>query len=326
MLAAGAAQNQSRAAVLDDCLRLSCSVSTGDLGNRLEAKDAAATEFSQARERVLQPVDGAERVELVHHEPQPLIVLRAIECLKDREPHPGRDDRAQRRDLRGAVRNEQHPLSGLHPLAHREAARPLRLQKFQRGGRGAGDRANRAEHSRVLRFEKRLRRRAGHQPLQLRVAGHRQETPQLAAVPAAAFAAAARHGAEEGACIAAPFARRRIIARWYQAAHELLDVPGRTDLGERIPFNRQRLERIEDHVAATSFEQARAVAAVRVGNDRAIAARQRPRQQIRNGGRFARTGRADQFEVARLLALLKSHARELQCAGAQAAPLGAARV
>jgi hypothetical protein len=39
------------------------------VGERLKAKHAAAAEFLQARKRILQAIDGLERIELMHDEP-----------------------------------------------------------------------------------------------------------------------------------------------------------------------------------------------------------------------------------------------------------------
>jgi len=68
---------------------------------------AAAAEFSQPRQRVLETVDGAERVELVNDEPQTLIpVLRLTHGLEYGEAHPSRNHGAQCGDLPGLVRDE----------------------------------------------------------------------------------------------------------------------------------------------------------------------------------------------------------------------------
>ena len=64
-----AAQDQGGPAVLDDRLRLRVAVGAPHLGDALEAEHAPAAELAEARERVLQPVDRAQGVELVDDEP-----------------------------------------------------------------------------------------------------------------------------------------------------------------------------------------------------------------------------------------------------------------
>ena len=78
------------------------------LGDGLEAEHAATTELAQARERVLESVDGAERIEFVDDEPEALVALPSGHGLEDREAQPRGDDRAQRCDLVGLVGQEQH--------------------------------------------------------------------------------------------------------------------------------------------------------------------------------------------------------------------------
>jgi len=52
-------------------------IGTRHLGNGLEAEDTAATELPEARERVLEAIDGTQCVELVDHEPHSLVALPA---------------------------------------------------------------------------------------------------------------------------------------------------------------------------------------------------------------------------------------------------------
>ena len=75
MLARRAAQNEGVAAILDDGLGDAPAVSSRDLGDRLKAQDATAPELAQPRERVLESVDFAERIQLVDDEPEALISL-----------------------------------------------------------------------------------------------------------------------------------------------------------------------------------------------------------------------------------------------------------
>src|SRR5207253_3699431 len=105
MLTPRAAQDERIAAILDEGLRLAAPIGRGHLRNRLKAEHAAPAEFSEACERILQPVDLPEDVQLVDHEPEGLLpALHAVHRLEDRKSHPRRDRRAQRRDLTGAVR------------------------------------------------------------------------------------------------------------------------------------------------------------------------------------------------------------------------------
>jgi hypothetical protein len=70
-------------------LRWPFAVGTGNLRNRLEAENAAAAEFAQTGQNVLEAVDLAQRVQLIDDEPQALISLRTIHGLEDRQAHPG---------------------------------------------------------------------------------------------------------------------------------------------------------------------------------------------------------------------------------------------
>src|SRR5207253_11215026 len=80
--------------------------------------------------------------------------------------------------------------------------------------------------------------------------------------------------------------------------------PGGTNLGEGIPLHRVRIEGVEDDIAAARLVEARAVAAVRIGDDGAIPAREDATQQPRNRRGLAGAGGADELEVAGLLARL----------------------
>src|SRR5947207_15534113 len=103
-------------------------VGARDLADRLKAEDASPAELAQARERILEPVDLPECVQLVDDKPQALVPLVPAHGLEDRDPHPRGDDRAERCDLAGLVGKEQHAAlsSGTprrtksHPLADGE--------------------------------------------------------------------------------------------------------------------------------------------------------------------------------------------------------------
>ena len=288
--------------------------------NRLETQDAPTAKFSQPRQRVLEPVDGSERIELVDHEPQAPWVTGIDHGLEDREAHPGGKYRAQRRDLRRGVRHEQYAAPTGHPVAYGEAARALRAHVLERcGGRGH-HRADRAEHARILGVEKRLGGRTGHQRPQLRVRGRGQQPPQLAGIAPAALAAAARDGRDEGTGVTTPFARGGVLGGGNEPAGELLDIPRRANLREGIPLDGQRLERVQHHVTAAALVEARTIAAIRVGDDDTVATRQRPGHQTRDRRRFARPGRPDQLEMPRLLGRCDGHAGEQQGAAVPQTP------
>src|ERR1700679_3104184 len=73
VLAARAPQDKGISAIFDDCLCVALSVRAGYLGDRLKTQDAAASEFSQPRQCILETVDGAQCIELINDEPQTLI-------------------------------------------------------------------------------------------------------------------------------------------------------------------------------------------------------------------------------------------------------------
>ena len=94
----------------------------------------------------------------------------------------------------------------------------------------------------------------------------------------------------------------RGLGRWPVAPRHR----GYSDLRKQIPFHRPAVERIQDDVAAISVEKRTVVAAVRVGEYGAVAARQRARQEFAYGRRFAGAGRADELEVLGLVARWES--------------------
>src|SRR5580658_977823 len=237
VLARRTTEDESGSAVFHDRVGFTAAVEAGYLGDRLQAQDAAAAEFSQARQRILESVDGPERVELIDDEPQSLIPWRATHRLENTQPYPRSDNRAQGGDLGGPVRDEQHPAPRAHPLPDRKRGCALRLQVLERRRRGARHRTYRAEHARVLRLEKGLRRGARDECTQLRVAGGRDKPPQLARVAAAGLAAAPRNGGQEGARVAAPLTAGSVVAGRDQAAHELFDIPRLANLTKRVPLH-----------------------------------------------------------------------------------------
>src|SRR5258708_16804604 len=153
VFAARTAQDQGIAAILYNRLGLAGPVQAGNLRDRLESQDTAASEFSQPRQRVLEPVDGAQRVEFIDDKPQPLIIARrSAHRLEYGEMHPGGDHGTQCRDLAGAIRNEQNARVGpiFYPLAHRKHGGALALDILERGHGGPGYRAGRSEHPRIV--------------------------------------------------------------------------------------------------------------------------------------------------------------------------------
>src|SRR5271168_3738396 len=72
-LAGRAPQNQGIAAIFDDGMCITLSVSVRDLGNRLKTENASAAKFTQTRERVLQAVYFSQGIQLVDHEPQAIV-------------------------------------------------------------------------------------------------------------------------------------------------------------------------------------------------------------------------------------------------------------
>src|ERR1700683_3578631 len=88
-LACGATENQAIATVFHNRMRIARAVRAGDLGNRLKTEDAAPTEFSEPRERILQTVDLPDRIELIDDEPETLVLFGPRHLFKNRDPHPG---------------------------------------------------------------------------------------------------------------------------------------------------------------------------------------------------------------------------------------------
>ena len=189
LLAGGAAQDEGVAAVLDDGLGAALAVGARDLGDRLEAQDAAAAELTQPRQRVLEPINLAEGVQFIDDEPQALIAFTAIHGLENGDAHPGGDHRAQRRDLACLVGQEQHAAltavgsccSLPDPLPHREGRGLLPRGVLESADGRTRDGTYGSEHLLVPRLKERpcrragqqqsdfLGRRAGEQPIELAV-------------------------------------------------------------------------------------------------------------------------------------------------------------
>ena len=91
---------------------------------------------------------------------------------------------------------------------------------------------------------------------------------------------AAQHGTEERPRIGAPFAGCPVMRIGNKAARELLDIIDIVNFGERIPFERARLERVQHDVAAVAIEESSAIAAIGIGEYGAVAAFERPGQEI----------------------------------------------
>src|ERR1700722_8914049 len=107
-------QDQRVAAIFDNGMCVALAIRAGYLGNGLKTENAAASEFSKARKRVLEPVDLAQGVQFVDHEPEAAIrttgvgvtLLLLVHRLKYRQTHPRRHGRTQGRDLTGSIRHE----------------------------------------------------------------------------------------------------------------------------------------------------------------------------------------------------------------------------
>ncbi len=91
------AQDQHIPAVLDQALYHARAIIRARLGDRLEPEHRAPAELVQAGQRIRQPVDGSKRIEFIHYEPEPVIPFPETHGLKDRKPHPDREDRVERR-------------------------------------------------------------------------------------------------------------------------------------------------------------------------------------------------------------------------------------
>ena len=105
-------------------------VGAGDLGDGLEAEDAAATEFAGSRERVLEAVDGAQGVELVAPAVPALLSMLASEDegLRNSACLGLRGIGAAARDALPAL-GHAYPLKRSAPAFQSEFAEVLELEQ-----------------------------------------------------------------------------------------------------------------------------------------------------------------------------------------------------
>src|SRR5437879_13295234 len=101
------------------------------------------------------------------------------------------------------------------------------------------------------------------------------------------------HRAEEGAGISPPAAIRPLVVG-NQRTCELLDVVVVADLAEQVPARGTRLEGVENDIAAPAVVELAQIAAVRIGNDGTIAARECRAGPLADGGALAGRGRRGQ--------------------------------
>ena len=73
---------------------------------RLKSQHAAAAEFSQPRQGILQTIDLPDCVQFIDHKPKPAFRSYLIHRFENGQPHPGRYLRAQGCDLCGLIRDE----------------------------------------------------------------------------------------------------------------------------------------------------------------------------------------------------------------------------
>src|ERR1700734_3246635 len=117
-LRCGTSQNQSIPAVLNDGLRVSVTIGVRHLRDRLKSQDTAPTEFPQPGQRILEPVDRPERIELVNDEPESLISFPVAHRLEDRQADPCSNHTLESCDLRRLIWNEEHTRAVLHPVSY----------------------------------------------------------------------------------------------------------------------------------------------------------------------------------------------------------------
>ena len=90
----------------------------------------ATAELPESCERILESVDGTQGVEFVDDEPDTRVVFSALHGLEDREAHPRRDDPAQRGDLVGGVRQEEHAAGAAPRAATRFRCKRVEAEDF----------------------------------------------------------------------------------------------------------------------------------------------------------------------------------------------------
>src|SRR5256884_10016628 len=84
------------------------------------------------------------------------------------------------------------------------------------------------------------------------------------------------------------------------------------DLAEQVPARGTRLEGVENDIPAPAVVELAQIAAVRIGNDGTIAARECRAEQLADGGALAGAGSADQLEVLHLVLGCDREPRERQ--------------
>src|SRR3546814_11789301 len=92
-----------------------------DLRERLESDRDAATKLAKPRLRILQPLDPAQRVQLVNMEPDARIERRLErQGFKDCNIHPPGDEAAQRSRLIGGIGHPERTAFPAHPAPDRK--------------------------------------------------------------------------------------------------------------------------------------------------------------------------------------------------------------
>jgi hypothetical protein len=84
------------------------------------------------------------------------------------------------------------------------------------------------------------------------------------------------------------------------------------NLSEGIPFDRTRLEGIEDDVPPAAIVEAGEITAVRISNDSAITALQGTSQQFGDGGGLARPRGANEFKMLGFVCCTDGHTGKMQ--------------
>src|SRR5215472_4205784 len=90
------------------------------------------------------------------------------------------------------------------------------------------------------------------------------------------------------------------------------------ELAEQIPFDRARLEGIEDEIAARGITKLADIAAVGISDDRAIPTCERPAEQLADRRALAGARGADEFEVLGLIGSIERDSGERKRTGAGA--------
>jgi len=125
------------------------------------------------------------------------------------------------------------------------------------------------------------------------------------------------HGSDQGASVIAPVALGAFLIG-DEGTGELVGIVELEDLGIQVPTCGTGIKGIQDLVAAIGLVEVAQIAAIRIGNDSAITARQGTRQELADRGALAGARGAEDLEVFGLIALgngLASHGEiaELGC-------------